>query len=374
MNHSAKRIPLFLVILAFPGVLLTWYSGIKGDKGAVNHSAANGTVESLDQHVVCLVYHRFGNDRHPTTNIDTKLFRKHLQYLSDNNYQVLTFGKAVTKLRSGDLDNGKYVVITVDDGYKSFKKQAFPILERFGFNATLFVNTKQVGGSTYLDWQELKMLKKSGIEIGNHSHAHPHFLNKVSKSRIKDYFTNDLKKAQEAFKKYLGYNPKLYAYPYGEYNPAMANILDKFGFKAAAAQHSGVLYKNSNFFGIPRFPMTGRFAKMESFKRKISMKALPVKGESPQETIINENPPTLSLTFTGAEKVNLNNIQCFVSGDTACNIKKDLSADPPKIRFKASNPLKSRRVKYTITAPSKGNNQWHWYSKLWVQPDKGEYK
>lgn len=342
----------------------------------VNNDRESGVNDNIkdtsSQHVVCLVYHRFGNAEYPSTNIDTNLFRKHLKYLRSNNYQVLTLGKAVGKLKAGELTGGKYAVITVDDGYRSFKSGAMPILERFGFRATLFVNSSSVGGGSYMDWRTLKALKKSGIEIGNHSHTHPHFLNKADQKGFKRYFSKDLKKAQEAFQKHLGFTPDLYAYPYGEYNPDMIKILKKSGFNGATGQHSGVFYKSSNLFAIPRFPMAGRFAKMESFKSKVAMKALPVKCESPKETIVKENPPTLSLTFKEVDEINLNNIQCFVSGKNSCAIEKDLTADPPAIQFKAKKSITGRRVKYTITAPSKGNGQWHWYSKLWVQPGKEE--
>ncbi len=331
-------------------------------------------AKSPAKEVICLVYHRFGNDDYPSTNIDTGLFRKHLNYLNNNDYSVLTLGKAVAKLQKGNLKKGKYAVITVDDGYKTFKTGAMPILKRFGYKATLFVNTESVGGNQYLDWETLKSLQGQGIEIANHSHSHAHFLNKADQNGFKNYFRKDLRKAQAEIKDHLGIEPALYAYPYGEFNPTMKKLLKEEGFKAAVTQNSGVLNQNSDFYAIPRFPMAAKYAKMKSFREKVKMSALPVKDEKPDYTIVREDPPKLILTFPRQSSLALDNIQCFVSGKAQCKIEKRLNADPPEIQFKSKQVFESRRVKYTITAPGKNGKQWFWHSKLWVKPSIGEYE
>lgn len=367
-----KKAFLTCFILAFGQFL--WAQSAKDPsahkKEVVNHKL--DVSANMGKDVVILVYHRFGNSQYPSTNIDTSLFRQHLTYLKANDYEVLTLGQAVDRQRAGTLEKGHYAVITVDDGYKTFQSGAMPLLKEFGFKATLFVNTESVGGNSYLDWADLKELKAAGIEIGNHSHSHAHFLNKASSNEVKAYFQHDLKKAQKAFQKHLDFKPDLYAYPYGEYNEEMENILEAEGFKAAAAQHSGVFHKGGDLYAIPRFPMASHFAKMKSFKEKVQMDGLRLEQQKPANTIFKQNPPQLKLTFPENSKANLRNIQCFVSGSTTCSIDKNLDAQPPEITFEAKSPLKGRRSKYTITAPSKEGDQWFWFSHLWVQPQINE--
>jgi len=82
------------------------------------------------------VYHRFGDDRFPSTNIEIEQFKAHLDYLRVNHYEVITLSKALEKLKTNQLQP-KTVVLTIDDGYKSFYQNALPLLEQYGFEATL---------------------------------------------------------------------------------------------------------------------------------------------------------------------------------------------------------------------------------------------
>lgn len=347
---------------------------------ACNNNAGNSQNSSENQKtqkqvegfhgpdISCFVYHRFGDDRYPSTNISVDKFEKHLQYLQENNFEVVTFGEAVDLINNGESGDQRYAVITVDDAYKSFKTGAMPLLEEYNMPATVFVNTNGTGGKSYMDWETLRALQEKGIEIGHHSHSHAQFLNKKDPKKA---FKEDTRKGQQLFKEKLGEAPDIYAYPYGEYNVNMQEVLKDMGFKAAAAQHSGVMYPGSNLYALPRFPMASSFTKFEEFKEKAGMKGLRVTQENPKEVVFQENPPKLELTIdqTG---ISAENIQCFVSTPAGCKVKKDLSGNEAVITFQADEPLKTRRIKYTITAPSKDGKQWFWYSKLWVMPDEPE--
>jgi peptidoglycan/xylan/chitin deacetylase (PgdA/CDA1 family) len=213
--------------------------------------------KSID--IPCFVYHRFGDGRYPSTNVTLPEFRSHLQYLKNEGYLVLSFGEAVKIIQNQEAHSDKMACITVDDGYKSFEQGAMPLLREFGYKATLFINTETVGGGDYLSWADLQKLSKEGIEIGNHSHAHPYFLNTRENDR-KSVFVQDLQTARDLFKEKLGIQPVIFAYPYGEFDQIMEESLREMGFIAAAAQNSGVLCESTNMYGIPRFPMAGNYA------------------------------------------------------------------------------------------------------------------
>ena len=338
----------------------------------VNSQEYSKTQSRLQQGKInCFVYHRFGDNRYPSTNISVEDFRKHLDYLKTNEYNVVTFGEAVDMLNSDISIPQKTVCLTVDDGYKSFYENALPLLKEFGYPATLFINTNQFGSGDFLSVEELKKIKDAGIEIGNHSHSHVHFVNFSSAER-RDTFRKDLEKSQKIFQEKLDFAPEVYAYPYGEYTLDMQKVLLENGFKGAAAQKSGVISEYSDQFALPRFPMAAGFVQLESFIRKVKMKPLPAKPPGQANPLVeNENPPTLQLKLFESDKINTNQIQCFIDGQNNCQLQYDSASK--KIAVKSNQSLHSRRTLYTITAPSNTNPvTWYWYSFLWIIPSVNE--
>ena len=332
-------------------------------------SAQGGEYNSVGTGVreaVCFVYHRFGDNRYPSTNVSTENFAQHLKFLKDNSYEVLTLADAVDYLRNGTA-NRKVAVITVDDGYKSFLTGAMPLLKQYGYPATLFINTETVGSGSYLDWNELKQIVRHGVEIGNHSHSHDYFLNN-DKDKQLTLFKEDVKKAQRIIKEQLDVEAATFAYPYGEYTPEMALAVKEMGFKAAVAQNSGVMQTNTDLYTLPRYPMAHNYADINGFKEKARMSALRVKSESPSSVLLSENPPKLEVEFSNND-IDAARLQCFVQGGS-CDLEI-LSKQPLKVKITAKAPLKRRRTLYTLTIPSK-NGGWRWYSHLWVRPEVKE--
>lgn len=324
--------------------------------------------EQLTGNINCFIYHRFGDERYPSTNVSSENFESHLHYLKENNYNVLTLGEAVQLLRAGKEIKPKVVVLTIDDGYKSFITSGMPLLRKYGFKATIFINTNQVGYPDFLSWEEILGLSQEGIEIGNHSHSHDYFVD-FQTDQLIEKFNADLKVSQNIFEEKLGYKPELYSYPFGEYSNAMKAELSKFGFIGAVGQNSGVISLLSDIYVLPRFPMTGIFSKPEKFVEKLKMKALPVLPVVKYDPIIGtNNPPELLLKLVNSDLIQTSGMQCFINGKTDCEL--NYNSSDTIIRISSRNNLNSRRTLYTITAPSSENTKdWYWYSWLWILPE-----
>jgi peptidoglycan/xylan/chitin deacetylase (PgdA/CDA1 family) len=319
-----------------------------------------------DKEVVCFIYHRFGDSRYPSTNVSEKDFEMHLKYLVDNDFQILTFSQAVTYLRS-EGPSKKTVVITVDDGYKSFYTTAFPLLKKYNIQATLFINTETAGGGDYMSWDELKDVAKQGIEIGNHTHTHNYFLNLPESSRYKT-FQDEIVLSQSIIKKNLDIQPIVFSYPYGEFDAEIKKIVKQAGFVAAAAQNSGVMRADGDFFQFPRFPMAESYAEKAKFIEKTSMHALQVISVSPETFVLGDvNPPVLNLTLA-SDNLDLRQLQCFVQGGE-CDVKISKTINNTvSLTLQAKKPLGARRrTLYTLTIRDKAG-RWHWYSHLWINP------
>ncbi len=321
--------------------------------------------------IVCFVYHRFGDERYPSTNIRTEVFREQLAYLKQNNFTVWTMGMAVNAIRNGDIVPPRTVVLTIDDGYRSFYENGLPILEEFGYPATFYINTANVGGADYLTWQQLLEVRQRGMEIGNHSHSHGHFLDISNTEERKSLFISDLVTAQDYFNDSLGFTPVLYSYPYGEYDDVLEEVLKEAGFTSAAAQYSGVLYQGSNLFEIPRFPMGGPFATLKGFIQKSQMNPIEVISKKPEQIVMQQNPPLIEITLK-SNSIDAEYLQCFVNGERNCITEMQEGPDLIRMKIVSREILTGRRSLYTITAPAKDGKGWCWYSHVWVNTEVSE--
>ena len=314
----------------------------------------------------CFVYHRFGDSRYPSTNISIEAFAQHLAFLKSQNYRVVTLGEAL-RLDANDTTHRRTVVITIDDAYTSFLDGAMPLLRKYGYKATLFVNSKTVGGASYLSWAQLKKLVEEGIEIGNHTHSHEQFMNRPIAQRAAA-FRNDVLQCQKAIEERLGIKPTLFAYPYGEHGPLLRKVIKELGFKAAVAQNSGVANALDNRYALPRFPMGGNFASLAAFKEKATMHALPVREASPMGPVVNGDPPPSLKLAIDTGQVDLSRAQCFAQGGLQCGLSIEYTDSGAFIFLSANGKLRQRRTLYTLTAPGFKPGTWYWYSHLWLRP------
>ncbi len=307
------------------------------------------------------VYHRFGDDRYPSTNISVEKFEEQLKFLKDNDFKVISLSQALEALTNKKL-NGKVAVITIDDAYKSFYTNGWPLLKKYGFSATIYVNTETIGAGDFMDWKQIKKIKEAGIEIGNHSHAHPYFLNDYNK---KD-FIDDLNLSQKEFEEHLNELPTSYAYPYGEWNSNMTEALAALGFSSAVAQNSGVIYSGSPRFSLPRFPMSNDYADMETFTEKLNVNALEVLEVKTYTTgsMGSEEKPQLVLGFKEGA-LDIKNTQVFIQGNETNKSISVIRDGLVQLTVSPKTPLTRRRTLFTITIPDR-DGQWHWYSYVWV--------
>ncbi|MEA3478823.1 MAG: polysaccharide deacetylase family protein [Bacteroidota bacterium] len=320
-----------------------------------------------NKEMVCFVYHRFDDNRYASTNISASVFRSHMNYLKDQKYKILTLSEAVHWLKTGGNSSDRVVILTIDDGYKSFYTYGFPILLEFGFKATVFINTNHVGDKDYMSWEQLRKINKAGMEIGCHSHAHGHFLD-FSGQEMLNAFARDLSMFKRELKEKLGIQSKVYSYPFGEFNEQLELLIKNAGFSAACAQNSGVIDQSSDLWSLPRYPMGGPYASLIGFIEKVNMHPLPVKWEKPESTIMTSNPPELTLCLDH-EAIDLDQLQCFIHGDKECIITFEKSTEGQVIKIRSINQLPNRRTLYTITAPRLDGKGWCWYSRLWINTD-----
>lgn len=356
------RLLLMLVLIG-----LVWSGRISaaGDEHVSSRESAQ---------IHAFMYHHIGmEEKYPSTSVSIEQFEKHLAYLQEQEYTVLTLGEALKRLYSGNNVPERIAVITMDDGYRSIWNNALSLLEEYDFPATIFVATEYVGGENFLTWEQISKLEEKGFEIGNHSHSHSYFVNKPA-GKIGDVFAADLKQSHELFRRHLGGLPRVYAYPFGEYCPEMMKILKKHGYVAAAAQRSGVICGESNRYALPRFPMNLHYADMEGFGEKIGMHAMQVVEVDPKTPVVTDNnPPTLRLRINNSQ-LYPGGLQCFVNGQKNCRVTKEQEENGLlKVTVRSTSQLSARRSLYTLTGPSHDGSTWFWFSYPWVIPEQEDH-
>lgn len=329
-------------------------------------SLSSAVAQTTKHEVTSLVYHRFGDDRFPSTNIKTETFEAHLKFLKEKGYTGLTISETADVLNS-DSPSKKWVAITIDDGYKSFVKNGLPLLKKYGFKATLFINTKSIGYDDYMSWEDIAAARLVGVEIGNHSHSHPFFLDVSERGRT-TFFQQELTESQDLMQKYLQFKPKVFAYPYGEHDEYMKPILKDMGFVAAMAQNSGVINDSTDLYQIPRFPMSEAYGDLSQFKDKMTMKGLPVitAGAISEGYNGSVTKPRVNIEFK-EDGLFVENMQCFVQGSKCAKSMRITRDGKVSLSIRPQTDLKARRTLFTITIPD-SDGKWHWYSYLWVMP------
>ncbi len=241
------------------------------------------SADSFSGYATVFLYHRFDDPRYPSTSVSLEDFEKQMEYLKNHHYKVVTVLELIHMMKKGYIPP-KTAVITIDDGYKSTMK-AFKILKKFKFPFTVFLYTKAVGSyRDFLTKSDIETLKKSGlVTFGNHSYSHFRLskLKGFKEDQFEDFLKEDLKKSEERFRKLVGYTPKIYAYPYGEYSRLFVKILRKRGYIAAFSQDPGSVGVHSFRYFIPRRAIVGSWSSLSHFKKVLSISPLPVREFSP---------------------------------------------------------------------------------------------
>jgi peptidoglycan/xylan/chitin deacetylase (PgdA/CDA1 family) len=252
------------------------------------------------------MYHRFEENKYPSTNIKIVDFIKQIDLIKKNSFIFVDPNYFEDNLVN--LKKEKKILLTIDDAFKSFYDHAWPILKKKKIPFVLFVSTREIGSNGYMTWDQIKEISKEKfVHIGNHSYSHDYLVDKTE-----DEIKKDLNLAIADFKKNLGYNSPFFSYPFGEYSNNFIKIVKNFGFKYAFGQHSGVADETKSFYELPRFPINETYGKIKRFELILKTIPLKVKSIIPTERYIKNanNPPEVTIEFFEDIK-NIKLLNCY---------------------------------------------------------------
>lgn len=189
------------------------------------------------QAVPVLCYHKFSTDKSDKMTVTKKDFEAQMQFLKDNGYTVITLERLDDFLDRKTLLPPKSLVITVDDGWRSFYEIAYPIIKKFGYPVTLFVYTDLVTGSSKtVSWDMLKELAANGVAIHNHSTTHRDISDAektLGPKEFLDVVRSEVKDSEALLIKKAAARSAFFAYPYGASTPLLRAYLARNGYRGA---------------------------------------------------------------------------------------------------------------------------------------------
>lgn len=274
---------LYAVAVANPGTVLSRkacssWSLVKDQAFVMTHPRQDGSQKLPDnfliqpgtaEQVPVLMYHYItpqANNDQPDNNsiITLEAFEENMNYLHEQGYYTATMEELEQYVLGKTSLPAKTVVITFDDGYQNNYIYAYPILKKYGFQATIFVIGSRIQQETspfdpakksFLSFEEIKA---SSDVFEYHSHTYDLHQKGFKKCGL-DYATGfDTKSltADIAKMKELGIDSPYFAYPFGEKSTQMVYSLQENNYRMAFTVLQGFVKPGDSLMRLNRLTVT----------------------------------------------------------------------------------------------------------------------
>ncbi len=208
-----------------------------------------------------LMYHHIQTEESAKANkqtglsVYTNIFNEQMNYLKQNNYNVLSPENLINFFNSNQPIPTKSILLTFDDAYEDFYTDAFPILRNLNFKATVFTPTGLINNPGYLNWNQISEMNASNIYFANHTWSHKNVLGKFSETQ-KEITTADLQLNERGLN-----SLKVFSYPYGSDNEQTQNFLSSINYQIAYTTRPGSTLCKKQRFDLPRIRIGSRSLK-----------------------------------------------------------------------------------------------------------------
>lgn len=211
------------------------------------------------------MYHHFDENAASDMIVNPETFDMHMRTLRDAGYTAISFDMLIDHVENGTPLPEKPICITMDDGYLSNYTYAYPILEKYGMTATVFVIGATSGWTHYRDteyqiipyfsWEEAREMQNSGVmNIECHTYDMHHWapyetgdrplrenilpIENESEEEYEAFLRNDINTYISISESEIGVTPTVLAYPSGKFTPQSDKILESLGFKVTLTTRS----------------------------------------------------------------------------------------------------------------------------------------
>lgn len=209
-----------------------------------------------------LMYHQIDevppDARYPGNYVSPELFAQQLDALLEWGYRTIEFEEWL-RFRSDSSwrFRGRPLIVTFDDGYTCFDRNAWPALRARGMTATVFLVASQIGGTNawdsserqepLLDARRIRQLQHEGVRFGSHSLTHLP-LAKVPADQAKQ----ELTESRARLSGLLDAPPAIFAYPFSNQNADVRRLARDTGYLAAVRGGGRMNTRHTDPFGLYR--------------------------------------------------------------------------------------------------------------------------
>lgn len=289
-----------------------------------------------DYSIPALCYHKIVPQARGLFDLSVAAFRDQLSILKSRGYTGINTSQLhsilTTKTR---LAEGKPVLITFDDGYRSVYDYAFPVMKELGFVGVVCIYPKFIGARGAMTWEMIRHLIDAGWSVESHSMTHPNLLKDAPTEHAarKRFHNNEIFQSRQVIIDNTGHTPMFIAWPYGIYSPELVELARKAGYQGALTVDSGANYPGLDPFLVKR-QVVYRTDDRQKFLVRFGMGPLKVTDHSPLPGEILQGLTQFSFVLPGLEDYNLENyvLNVKVSGGA----KLDFTFDQESRRVRAS--------------------------------------
>jgi peptidoglycan/xylan/chitin deacetylase (PgdA/CDA1 family) len=219
-------------------------------------------------------------------NVTPAAFARQMEYLARNDYNIITFDELINYKQNGKKIPSKSVIITFDDGYVDNYLNAFPILKKHNFKATIFLVTDFIGSGRIFNWlklderlldnyqeeksswlplnmQSILDMQAQGMSFGAHTKTHC-ALDLVEEDKAIDEIVNSRNYLEDVLSKPVIY----FAYPFDRVNEKIKGLVKESGYKIAVGGTGNNTLK-SDFFNLKRIEIE-KGDSLKKYARKVN--------------------------------------------------------------------------------------------------------
>jgi peptidoglycan/xylan/chitin deacetylase (PgdA/CDA1 family) len=205
------------------------------------------------------MYHEIAGPAETTSRlaVPPHAWAEQLAYLHDKGYRTITAAELSAVLSGRGQLPDRAIVLTFDDGYEDFHSRAMPLLDRYGFTATLFVTTGWIQGvgplatgrrpGRMLSWTQITEVASAGIEVAAHSCLHLQ-LDQLPRKLLHDELYTSKAQLEDG----LGSSVLGLAYPFGYSNIRVRKVVRDLGYNYACAVGNVFMGNEPDALALPR--------------------------------------------------------------------------------------------------------------------------
>lgn len=271
MNFTSRKLFIFIisvVILILGGFFwyfksfnkspLSVFRNNETSKISIPNQADSQTIVSTEpatkppKKLIFLMYHYVeinknkADFKRDSLNTLPYIFEQQMLTLQKAGYKFIFPSEIKEFLK--DESNQKYVVVSFDDGYRTFYTYTYPIIKKHGIKSVNYIIYNFIGRENNMDAWMIEQLVKDGlVEIGSHTLNH---LDLTSLNN--DQLKAEIVDSKTLLEKRFNIKVSAFCYPYGYYNEKSFPFLNQAGYLTASTTKEGSLISENNLFEIKR--------------------------------------------------------------------------------------------------------------------------